>query len=359
MRVVVTELEAVVHVAEERRAGHRVVRGRRFDLRFNTRVLTFVLIGLVVTSVLGVWAMTLGAVSISFGDVFRAVIGQGAERDEFVVQGLRVPRTLVALMVGAALAMSGAIFQGLVRNELVSPDIIGINAGAAGLGFVWLLFTRDPTSLPLVLFVGAMGAATLIYFLSWKGGISPNRLILVGIGFQAMLGAVEAFLVRRFPIEDIIWVDNLLLGSVATATWRDARVLGLGLAVFVPLALLLAWPLRALQLGDDVARTVGLPVELVRFGLMAVACWLSALAISVAGLVGFVALMVPHMARMIAGPISGSVLLFTGVFGGLLVLVADVVGNHFLPISLPVSIVMGAVGAPYFLYLFWRSEVRV
>lgn len=344
---------------ESRRPGHRVVRTRLFDLRFNWRVLTLILLCLGVMFVLANGAMTMGAYSISIRDVFLAVVGQATEEQEFVIQQLRVPRTLAALMVGAALAMSGAIFQGLVRNELASPDIIGINSGAAGVGFAWLLLTRDMGSLPLVLFFGAMATATLIYAMSWKGGISPNRMILIGIGVQSLITAIETFLVRRFPIEEVIWADNLLLGSVANATWGEVRLLTIGLALLIPAMLFMAWPLRALQLGDDTARTVGLPVELVRVGLIAVGCWLSALAISVAGLVGFVALMVPHAARMIVGPMSPSAMLFTGALGALLLLCGDVVAHHFLPVSLPVSIVIGAVGAPYFLFLFWRSEVRL
>jgi iron complex transport system permease protein len=344
---------------EPRRPGHIVLRTRAFDLRFNWRVLTFVLIALGVAVSLSLWSMTLGSFPISVGDVFLAAIDQGTRQHEFIVQDLRMPRILAALLVGASLAMSGAIFQGLVRNELVSPDIIGINSGAAGIGFAWLLLTRDVSSLPLVLFGGAMGMATLIYAMSWKGGISPNRLILVGIGLQSMLGAVETFLVRRFPIEEVIWADNLLLGSVGNATWGDIRLLALGLMLFVPMALFMAWPLRALQLGDDTARTVGWPVEFVRFALMFVGCWLSALAITVAGLVGFIALMVPHAARMIAGPMSASVMLFTGVLGGFFLLTGDVIAHHFLPVSLPVSVVVGAFGAPYFLFLFWRSGVRL
>jgi iron complex transport system permease protein len=204
-----------------------------------------------------------------------------------------------------------------------------------------------------------MGMAVLVYATSWKRGIDPNRLILIGMGLQAMVGAVESFMVRRFPVEDAIWADSLLIGSVATATWADARLVGTGLAVLVPAALVMAGPLRGVQLGDDTARIVGLRVEWIRFAILAVGCWLSALAIAVAGLVGFVALMVPHIVRMIAGPVSAGVLVLTGVVGGIFVVMADTVGNNLLPVTLPVSIVMGVIGAPYFLFLFWRSRVRM
>ena len=345
--------------AELHRPGHVVWRGPFFDLRFNWRVLVMALIGLGATFLIGIWAMTLGAVPIPPLEVFWATIGMSDAQSAFVVQELRLPRVLVAIMVGGALAMSGAIFQGLVRNELASPDIIGINTGAAGIGFIFLLITRDATHLPIVLFGGAMATATIIYLLSWKGGISPNRLILVGVAVQSMMVAIETFMVRRFPLDDIIWAEDMLLGTIAFAEWSDVGILSTGLVILIPCALLMAWPLRALQLGDDTARTVGIPVEWIRFLLMVVGCWLCALAISVAGLVGFVALMVPHAARMIAGPISASVMVFTFILGGTFLLCGDIVAHHFMPIGLPLSVVIGAVGAPYFLFLFWRAEVRI
>ena len=349
----------VPEAIEPTRPGHIVLRSSFYDLRVHWRVLIMALFGMGALALLGIWAMTLGAVPIPPLEVFMATIGMSDAQSAFVVQELRLPRVLVAMMVGAALALSGIIFQGLVRNELASPDIIGINTGAAGVGFVFLLITRDATHLPLVLFGGAMATAAIIYSLSWKGGISPNRLILVGIAVQSMMVAIETFMVRRFPMDDIIWAEDMLLGSVAFAEWSDVFTLAIGLVVLVPCSLLLAWPLRALQLGDDTARTVGIPVELVRLLLMVVGCWLCALAISVAGLVGFVALMVPHAARMIAGPVSASVMVFTAVLGGLFLLCGDIIAHHFMPIGLPLSVVIGAVGAPYFLFLFWRAEVRV
>jgi iron complex transport system permease protein len=349
----------LINVAPSGRPGHFVVRTRAFDVRLNRRVLLQVCLALAAATLAALWAMTQGTFDISIGDAFRAAVGQGSPQHEQIVQNLRMPRIFTALLVGGCLAISGAIFQGLIRNELASPDIIGINSGAGAIGFVWLLVTRNVTALPWVLFLGAMGMATLVYAMSWKRGIDPNRLILVGMGIQAMLSAIETFMVRLFPIEDAIWADSLLLGSVATADWGDVRLLTVGLIVLAPCALLFARPLRALQLGDDTAGSVGLRVELVRFGLIAVGCWFSALAIAVAGLVGFIALMVPHIARMIAGPVSGGVLVLTGVIGAMFLVVADTVGHNLLPISIPVSIVMGVIGAPYFLLLFWRSRVRM
>ena len=352
-------MSSIVNVTGAERPGYVVVRTPLFHVRVNRRVVLQILVAVSLAGLAALWALTQGSYDMSIADAFRAVLGEGSADQVHVVRQLRMPRIATGVLVGACLALSGALFQGVVRNELASPDIIGINAGAGAIGFVWLLVTRNVVALPWVLFLGAMGMASLIYVTSWKKGIDPNRLILVGMGLQAMLAAVETFMVRRFPVEDAIWADSLLIGSVATATWSDTRLLAIGLAVLVPCAMMVAWPLRGLQLGDDTASSVGLRVELLRFVIIAIGCWLSALAIAVAGLVGFVALMVPHIARMIAGPVSAGVLVLTGVIGGVFVVVADTVGNNLLPVTLPVSIVMGVIGAPYFLFLFWRSRVRM
>ena len=150
------------------------------------------------------------------------------------------------------------------------------------------------------------------------------------------------------------------MGSVYGSDWGDVRWLRLACSLLGSgAAIVLMWPLRALQLGDDVTRGLGMPLERTRLALIVVGCGLAAVAVAIAGPIGFVALMVPHVARMLAGPLSGSVLLFTAVLGALFLLFADVVAQHFLPVTLPVGVVTAAVGAPYFLFLLYRSNTRM
>lgn len=342
-----------------RRRGHVTVRVGLVALRLNVRVLLMGLLALVGVLALATWAMTLGSFPIAFGDVVAALLGEGSQEHTFIVRTLRLPRVLSAVFVGAALAMSGAIFQGLVRNPLVSPDIIGVNAGATVVAVFWIVTARDTTLLPLMALVGALLAASAVYLLTWKGGIAGGRLVLVGIGLNAMLTAGVTFLMVRYPIERVssalLWTAGTLYGSDG----RDVRVLALGLLVLAPAAVVLTWTLRIVQLGDDAARGVGLPLERTRLMLIAVGCGLAALAVAVAGPVGFVALMTPHIARMLAGPLAGSVMLFVGIIGALIVLAADTVGQHVLPVPLPVGVVTAAVGAPYFLLLLYRSNLRI
>lgn len=341
------------------RPGHRTVRTSWFAWRFNVRVLGFAAISLLVLMTLIVWATTLGSMQLPFSDVIRAVMGQGSDDTLFVVRTLRLPRVLSAVLIGASLAIAGAIFQGIARNPLVSPDIIGIDAGATLCAVGWIIIASNQALLPLAAFTGATVTAAIIYTLSWKGGISTNRLILVGIGVGAVVSSGSTYMTVKFPIEQarpaIVWT----MGSIYGSEWADVWLLGGVLAAMTSIALLLMAPLRVLQLGDVVTRSLGLSLERTRLSLIVIGCALASVSVAIAGPIGFIALMVPHMARMLAGPQSGSVLLFTGVLGGIVLLASDIVAQHMLPVTLPVGVVTAAVGAPYFLFLLYRSNARM
>jgi iron complex transport system permease protein len=342
-----------------RKPGQRMIRTRFFSARINVRVLVFAVIALAVLAMLATWGMTLGSYRIPFADVGRALIGDGSADQEFIVRTLRLPRVISAILIGAALAMSGAIFQGVVRNALVSPDIIGIETGAALLAVFWIVTGQSSALLPLAAFLGAIITAVIIYLLSWKGGISPNRMILVGIGIGATLSALTTFLTVRYPVEVVRPAVVWQMGSLYGSNWDEVKILAVSVSLLAPAAIFLTWPLRTMQLGDDVTRGLGLSLERTRLGLIAVGCGLCAVATALAGPIGFVALMVPHAARMIAGPLSGSVMLFSAVLGGCFLLMADIVGQHLLPVPLPTGVVTAAVGAPYFLFLLYRFNTRM
>lgn len=342
-----------------RRRGHVTLRTRFISVRLNYRVILFTLLTTLALLALATWAMTLGSFALPFDAVVRSVLGNGEQGQDFIVRTLRLPRVICAMLIGMALAMSGAIFQGLVRNPLVSPDVIGIDSGATLFAVFWIVSGRSLAYLPIAAFAGAILAALAVYLLTWKGGISANRLILVGIGAGAALSAGTTFLTVRFPIDRVRSALFWSTGSVYGANWQNVQVLVGSLLVLTPCAIVLTGSLRALGLGDDAARGLGLPLERTRLGLILVGCALSAVTVAVAGPIGFVALMTPHIARMLAGPLSGSVMLFAGVLGGVFLLLADVIAQHFLPVSLPVGVVTSAVGAPYFLFLLYRSSVRL
>lgn len=342
-----------------RSAARRTWTYRRGPLsgRIRPRVVAVAAVTGLVALLLAGWTLTLGDFAVPLGQIVATVLGGGTGEYDFVVRTLRLPRTLAAVGVGIALGTSGAVFQGLVRNPLVAPDIIGVTTGAS-VTAVALIVLGGPTALlPLAAFAGAVGAAGIVYALSWRGGITGNRLVLVGIGVNAIAYALTTFLIVRFPIERVAPAVLWQTGSLYGRGWQHVVWLAVGLAVLLPAAAVLVPRLRALQLGDDAAAALGARVERERAGLVVVGAGLAAVAVAVAGPVAFVALMVPHVARMLLGPLTGGVLVAAGLIGAVIVLVSDLIAQHlFSPVSLPVGVVTAAAGAPYFLFLLYRSN---
>lgn len=341
------------------RPGVRVIRVGPISFRVKRRVASQVAVAAAVAIALGAWSLTLGSFPLSLSEVWGALTGQEAGAASFIVLDLRLPRALAAMLVGAMLAMSGAVFQGIVRNPLVAPDIIGVNSGATVAAVLWIVLRKPLPYVPVAAFLGALVAAALIYALTWRGKISGARLILVGIGVNSVLSAATTFLLTRAEIYDASRAMLWMTGSVYASDWGDIRLLTAALAVLLPVGAALMWSLKVLQLGDLTAQSLGMPVERTRLALIVVGCALSGFAVSVAGPIGFVALMSPHVARMLAGPMSGGVFVLTGLVGGVLVLGSDMIGQHALGVVLPAGVVTSALGAPYFLYLLYRTQVRV
>lgn len=274
---------------------------------------------------------------------------------DFVINHLRFPRLVVAVLSGMCLAASGFIFQSLINNPLVSPDIIGINSGAAVCAVAILAIGGNVSYVPWAAFAGAVLTAGLVYVLSWKRGVEATRIVLVGIGINALLGSVITYIIVRYPIEQVVAAARWQAGTLFGSSWDDVRILAIGLSVLLPLALVFTVRLRTLQLGDEVAVALGSSVEPDRLALLIVGSLLAALATSVIGPIGFVALIVPQAARMLVGTISGGALLFTSLFGGFFLLGADLVAQRlFAPVMLPAGIITAAMGGPYFLFLLAR-----
>lgn len=335
----------------------RTVRLRHASWRVRPRVVGVGATATVVAIALMAWTMTMGDFPVPLDELAATTFGLGSGEYDFVVRTLRLPRTLSAALVGMALGASGAIFQGLVRNPLVAPDIIGIMSGASLVAVATIVLGLSSAFLPLGAFLGAIAAAALIYLLSWRGGITGGRLVLIGIGVNAALAAATTFMIVRFPVERVSSAVLWQAGTLYGRTWEHVAWIAAGLVVLLPSAGWLMRHLRTLQLGDDAAAALGLRTEPSRAGLLVVGSGLAAIAVAVAGPVAFVALMVPHMARMLVGPLTGGVLVVAGLLGAVLVLASDLIAQHlFSPTSLPVGVVTAAVGAPYFLYLLYRTN---
>lgn len=306
---------------------------------------------------LALWSLSLGVFPLSYGALGQVLTGNLSAIESMVLFELRLPRTIAALLVGFALGLSGCLFQGLVRNPLVAPDIIGINAGA-GLAAVALITTGTGLGLvPLAAMAGSLLTAFLIYTLAWKTGIVGNRLVLVGIGVNAILGALTSYLIIKFPVESVTPALVWAAGSLSMAQWPLLAWLAVTLLVTTPLTLVLLRRLQLLQLGDDSARALGLVVERDRALLLLIGSCLAGAAVAVAGPIGFVALIAPHIARLLAGPLTIGVLLLSGFTGAGLVMSAELIARHAMaPVTLPVGLITAATGAPLFLYLLHREN---
>ncbi|MBD2845495.1 iron ABC transporter permease [Paenibacillus sp. IB182496] len=304
----------------------------------------------------------LGHTSIPPWEVLATMLGIGSGEHDFVVLTLRLPRVLTALLVGAALGISGTILQGLIRNPLASPDIVGITGGASAAAVAFLTYAAGTVSLqwlPAAAIAGALLVSLLIYALSWQGGVTPIRLVLVGIGLSAAASAVTTMMIVRSPMvsagEAYIW----LTGSVYGASWQDVHTVWPVVAAGLPLALAFARSLNAQELGDEVAGGLGVAIQPHRAALLLISVVLAGFAVSVAGAVGFVGLLAPHLARRLVGRPLGGQLVVAGLLGGLIVFAADLIARTaFYPLDVPAGVFTAGVGAPFFLYLLFRGRNR-
>ncbi|MGF1938054.1 MAG: FecCD family ABC transporter permease [Nostoc sp. ChiQUE02] len=340
-----------------------VIRSQAISFRIDRRVPVILLCLVVAIAVAMVMNVGRGEYPISPLDIVKTILGldTGNPDHQFVIQNLRLPRTLVAFMVGMALAISGTIFQGLTRNPLADPGIIGINAGASLAAVtVIVLFPSAPIySLPLSAFAGALLMAILIYSLAWNNGSSPILLILMGIGLSAIASAITSLMITFGEIYDVSNALVWLAGSVYGRTWEQVFTLLPWLIVFVPMALTLARHLNALNLGDDVAKSLGSRVEWQRGLLVLVGVALAGAGVATAGNIGFIGLIAPHLGRQLVGATHEGLIPTSALLGGVIVVMADLLGRTlFAPIEVPCGVVTAAIGAPYFLYLLIRNRKK-
>ena len=297
-----------------------------------------------------------GSVEIPTAEILNALGGAHGTVHEQILWNIRLPRTIVAALVGINLSLSGAILQAILRNPLADPHIIGISSGAGLAGiFIMLLVPGAAWLVTPAAFGGAMGAAVLIYILAWKDGIRPTRIILAGVAVSAFLGAgISAMMILYSDRvhSALMW----MVGGLSARSWPHVEMLLPYTVCAGLLALFSAQRLNILQLGDDMARGVGLAVERTRIFLTAVAALLAASAVSVVGLLGFVGLIVPHAARLLIGSDYRFLLPAASLLGIAVLTLSDTAARlMFAPLELPVGIIMAVLGAPFFLYLLRRQ----
>ncbi len=350
----------------------------RFDWLVDPKLLSVALASLAVVVISGLVQVGLGAYSMTITQAWQAVFNPevvfnlrawnafllGGElpemsRESLIVWNIRLPRVFVAILVGMNLALSGAIFQAVTRNELASPFILGVSSGAGLMILLTLVvFGGLASFLPLIASAGGALAFLIVYAIAWKNGTSPVRLVLAGVIVGTVFGSLQTALF--FFADDIGVVQSAIAwttGSLTGTDWEQVRLALPWSVVAVLLGIAGSRQCNVLLLGEQTAKSLGMSIEKVRFALSGVAVLAASASIAVAGIVGFVGLIVPHMVRNLVGSDYRKLIVGCLFVGPALMVGADVGARLALnPVQIPVGIVTGLVGGPYFLYLMRKQQ---
>lgn len=301
-------------------------------------------------------SVNLGSLKVSFYELLQGLFIEYRE-DVATIYDLRFPRILISMLAGAALSVSGVLFQSVLKNPLADPGIIGISGGAS---FVAVLLTAFAPGLfffiPLFAFFGGLMAFVLVYSLSWKGGLSPLRIILVGVAVNALFTGLSSAL-NSMQGGNLSGVAAIVNGNITMKTWEDVRMLAPYAGAGVLGALLFAKICNLMSLEDKTARSLGVNVNAMRILISLLAVLLASISTAVAGVVSFLGLIVPHIGRILVGSDHRLLLPFSGLLGAFVFLLADTVGRRIAaPYEVSASVIMSVIGGPFFIFLLRRSK---
>ena len=320
-------------------------------MKLDKKYLTIVLGALALILLLGIFS-TVGTVNLKLNEIISALVNNDNKMVTTIVYKMRLPRNILAALVGANLAVAGILLQSVMKNPLADPGITGVSTGASVAAIIILLLLPQFTPiLPLVAFIGGAFACILVFIMAYKNGIKPARIVLAGVAVNSILGGVISFLSTMYSdrIQSaMLWLN----GSLATKTWSHVEMLFAYSIIGLIISLFLIRSANILQLGDDAAKNLGLNVNLTRIVICSVAVFLAGISTAVVGIISFVGLIVPHIARMIMGSDHKYTIPFSIVLGGIVLLVADTLGRTIGgAIEIPVGVIMSIFGGPFFLYL--------
>lgn len=311
-----------------------------------------------------VWNLTTGEYAMSYRRIIQTFFGQGNAADQLILIDFRLPRMLITLMAGIALSLSGVILQSVTNNPLAEPGILGINAGS---GFAIALFIsvgqiqadQFAYVLPIISMIGGLLTAFAIFILSYQGnkGLSPASMVLIGVGMSTALSGAALTLMSTFDKDQSEFIATWLAGNIWGDTWLFVFAFLPWLIILVPIVIFKSETLNILNTSDTIAKSVGVPLNKARILLILIAVLLSSAAVSVAGAIGFIGLMGPHIAKSMVGPRHQLFIPISIVIGALLLIVSDTLGKILLqPSGVPAGLVVAVIGAPYFLYLMYRTR---
>ena len=295
---------------------------------------------------------TIGSVNLSLGEIISSLIHQDNSMVMTIVYKMRLPRNILAVLIGANLAVSGVLLQSVMKNPLADPGITGVSSGASVAAIIILLLMPQLSgALPLFAFVGGAIACALVFIMAWKNGLRPERIVLAGVAINTILGGFISLLSTLFSdrIQSaILWLN----GSLATKTWSHVDMLFLYSLIGLGLSLFLIRSANVLQLGDESAKNLGFNVSRTRLVISAVAVFLAAISTAVVGIISFIGLIVPHIARLLMGSDHKYTIPFSMVLGAIFLLIADTLARTIGgSIEIPVGVITSIVGGPFFLYL--------
>ena len=304
----------------------------------------------------------MGSSTLTPTDVIKTLVGLGTKNQEIVIFRLRLPRILMAILIGIALAIAGTILQGVTKNDLADAGILGINSGAALFVVMYIYFLNGNVydgisnltifTMPIVALTGAVFAAALIYMLSWNKGINSSRLLLIGIGVNIAFSSLLTIFQLKFTTQEFNRVMAWTSGSIWGSNWKYVMAILPFILILMFLTIYKSRYLDALNLGDEVSTGLGIEVEKERRKLLIYAVILSGVATSVAGSIGFLGLVAPHIARKLVGPKHSKLIPASALIGTLILLVGDTISRNIIaPMEIPVGIVVAIIGVPYFIYL--------
>ena len=318
------------------------------------KMLIFLFISCILLALSVLAAIYFGSTKIPLSEIIKIIFYHENSDFAIIIWDIRMPRIILALIVGANLAASGALLQAVIQNPLADPGIIGISSGAKlGLLLALLIFPQFVTAAPLFAFIGAMGAAVLVYLLAWKGGVKTVRLILAGVAVNAFFAGVSYLITILNKIQNImLWLS----GNLSGRSMYDVKLILPYSLIGLAAALAAIRPSNLLLFGDEKAGSLGLNITRSRILISLTASFLAAISTSLVGVISFVGLVIPHIVRLITGPNYKYLLPLSILNGGIFLLIADTFARTIAaPIELPVGTLMALVGGPFFVYLLRRK----
>ncbi len=304
-------------------------------------------------------SLKLGSVNITFKELISSLFSGQSDGNIEIIKDLRMPRVIIAVLVGANLAIAGVLLQSVIRNPLADPYITGISSGSCVVTIFFMVFIPSITNLrPIFGFLGGLVCCVIIYFMAYKNGLSPIRIVLAGAACNALLGGFSSMITVSAGL-GASNIQKWMMGSLATVNWSNVKILLIYSIIGIISSLILSKVCNILALGSKNAKSLGFNSDLYMIIVTAVAVFLASVSTAIAGIISFVGLVVPHICRIIIGSDHKYLIPCSGIVGGFLVLFADTIGRMAMrPNEIPVGVVTAILGGPFFLYLLRRSDLK-